>query len=255
MAAAAARATTWPTPSTTAPWPGRRPTVVGGRSYQLLEALAGRLAERPADRRPPARGGRGDRAQAPPAAAARRRLDRGAGARTVAGRVTAVVTGSAPPSAAAAGLHRPGLQPGGPPGPTCAAAVAGLRRRGDVVAVSPLYETEPVGGPAGQGPSSTWWSSWSRPIDPARAPRALPRRSRRRPAGCGRSAGARAPSMPTSSAWRASAVDEDDLTVPHPRLWERRFVLRPAGRPGPRPGDSDAASEAAGGEVVRVGNL
>ena len=31
-------------------------------------------------------------------------------------------------------------------------AVAGLRRGGDVVAVSPLYETEPVGGPAGQGP-------------------------------------------------------------------------------------------------------
>ena len=31
-------------------------------------------------------------------------------------------------------------------------------------------------------------------------------------------------------------VDEDDLVVPHPRMWERRFVVEPAGRPGPRPG-------------------
>src|SRR6202042_1731889 len=31
------------------------------------------------------------------------------------------------------------------------AAVAGLREHGDVVAVSPLYETDPVGGPEDQG--------------------------------------------------------------------------------------------------------
>ncbi|MHB8220987.1 MAG: 2-amino-4-hydroxy-6-hydroxymethyldihydropteridine diphosphokinase, partial [Acidimicrobiales bacterium] len=37
-------------------------------------------------------------------------------------------------------------------GATLARAVTTLRESGDVVAVSPVYETEPVGGPRGQGP-------------------------------------------------------------------------------------------------------
>ena len=37
-------ATTWPTRWTTAPWPETAADVVAGRSYRLLEALAGRLA-------------------------------------------------------------------------------------------------------------------------------------------------------------------------------------------------------------------
>jgi 2-amino-4-hydroxy-6-hydroxymethyldihydropteridine diphosphokinase len=50
------------------------------------------------------------------------------------------------------------------------------------------------------------------------------------------------------------AVDDPDLTVPHPRMWERRFVLQPLADLAP-----DLVSEemaiASGGGVVRVGNL
>ncbi len=49
-------------------------------------------------------------------------------------------------------------------------------------------------------------------------------------------------------------VDEADLTVPHPRLWERRFVLAPLADLAPDLVTS-AQVEAAGGEVVRMGSL
>jgi 2-amino-4-hydroxy-6-hydroxymethyldihydropteridine diphosphokinase len=49
-------------------------------------------------------------------------------------------------------------------------------------------------------------------------------------------------------------VDEDDLVVPHPRMWERRFVVAPLLDLAPElvpPG----ALERAGGSVRRVGTL
>ena len=51
--------------------------------------------------------------------------------------------------------------------------------------------------------------------------------------------------------WR---VDEEDLTVPHPRLWERRFVVQPLGDLAP---DLVTAAQlrASGGRVVAVGSL
>ena len=79
-----------------------------------------------------------------------------------------------------------------------ARAVAGLP---DVVAVSRLYETEPVGGPAGQGP----YLNLVVELDTELGPRELLDVARRLEAAAGAPAracgGARAPSTSTSCSW------------------------------------------------------
>jgi 2-amino-4-hydroxy-6-hydroxymethyldihydropteridine diphosphokinase len=49
-------------------------------------------------------------------------------------------------------------------------------------------------------------------------------------------------------------VDEEDLIVPHPRMWERRFVLQPLADLAPELVPADRLI-AAGGKVARMGNL
>jgi 2-amino-4-hydroxy-6-hydroxymethyldihydropteridine diphosphokinase len=133
------------------------------------------------------------------------------------------------------------------------AAVDGLRAGGDVVAVSPLYETEPVGGPAGQGP----YLNAVVELSTEDTPRQLLERCRSLEAAAGRV---------RTEHWGPRTLDADvllvegaeahepDLTVPHPRLWERRFVVQPLADLAP---DlvSPSQLETAGGRVERVGRL
>jgi 2-amino-4-hydroxy-6-hydroxymethyldihydropteridine diphosphokinase len=106
------------------------------------------------------------------------------------------------------------------------AAVAGLAEAGRVVAVSPVYETDPVGGPAGQGP----YLNAVVELDTDWEPRALLGLSGRLEDAAGRVRaerwGPRTLDVDVLLVGDAT-VDEDDLTVPHPRMWERRFVLAP----------------------------
>lgn len=95
-----------------------------------------------------------------------------------------------------------------------------------VVAVSPVYETEPVGGPEDQQP----YLNLVVELDTQLSPRELL-------AVCHRleSAAERV----RSERWGPRtldvdvllvgdlSVDEPDLIVPHPRMWERRFVMAP----------------------------
>ena len=96
----------------------------------------------------------------------------------------------------------------------------------DVVAVSRVYETAPVGGPEGQGPYLNLVVELSTDLGPRQlldlAHRVEDAADRER-----------------TERWGPRTLDVDvllvddltveqpDLVVPHPRMWERRFVLAP----------------------------
>ena len=182
--------------------------VVAGRSYRLLEALGGRLASA-ADRGPPPGGGRGDGTQAAAATGPRRGLDRGQGA------ALPLMAGAPPPPWRAfiglgsnLGDRRALLRQ----------AVAGLGAAGDVIGVSPLYETEPVGGPEDQGP----YLNLVVELSTSDTPRRLLERCRALEAAAGRVRTVRwgPRTLDADVLWvEGWEVDEEDLTVPHPRLW------------------------------------
>jgi 2-amino-4-hydroxy-6-hydroxymethyldihydropteridine diphosphokinase len=132
-------------------------------------------------------------------------------------------------------------------------AVVLLAAKGDVVAVSPVYETEPVGGPEGQGPYLNAVVELST-ADPARSLlercRALEEDARReRTVRFG-------PRTLDADVLIVGdeRVDEPDLVVPHPRMLERRFVLAPLADLAPELVDP-AALTCAIGAAVRVGML
>ena len=130
------------------------------------------------------------------------------------------------------------------------AAVAGLP---DVVAVSALYETEPLGGPSGQDP----YLNAVVELDTDLSPRELLELGRTLEAAAGRTRGVR---------WGPRSLDvdvllvgdrvleTDDLVVPHPRMWERRFVLAPLAELAPELVPPSLIQRAKG-EVTRFGNL
>ena len=134
-----------------------------------------------------------------------------------------------------------------------ASAVATLSRAGDVVAVSPLYETEPLDAPEGSAP----FLNMVVELCTTDGPRRLLERCRDLEAAAGRVRtvrnGPRTLDADVLLVGR-SVVNDPDLQVPHPRMWERRFVLAPLADLAPELVGPDALL-AAGGAVVNVGML
>jgi 2-amino-4-hydroxy-6-hydroxymethyldihydropteridine diphosphokinase len=95
-----------------------------------------------------------------------------------------------------------------------------------VLAVSGVYETEPVGGPPGQQP----YLNLVVAIDSEASPRQLLGMCHRIESAAGRVRGERwgPRTLDIDILWiDGEAVDEPDLEIPHPRMFERRFVLVP----------------------------
>jgi 2-amino-4-hydroxy-6-hydroxymethyldihydropteridine diphosphokinase len=132
-------------------------------------------------------------------------------------------------------------------------AVEELGAAGDVTGVSPLYETEPVGGPEGQGP----YLNLVVELSTTDTPRRLLERCRALEANAGRVRTVRwgPRTLDADVLWvEGWNVDEEDLAVPHPRLWDRRFVVQPLADLAPDLVTSEQL-RGSGGEVVRVGSL
>lgn len=102
-------------------------------------------------------------------------------------------------------------------------AVAGLP---GVVAVSAVYETDPVGGPAGQPPYLNAVVELDTDLDG----RGLLEVGRALEAAAGRVRAERWGPRPLDVDVLVvgdARIDEADLQVPHPRMWARAFVLVP----------------------------
>jgi 2-amino-4-hydroxy-6-hydroxymethyldihydropteridine diphosphokinase len=132
-------------------------------------------------------------------------------------------------------------------------AVVSLQAAGDVAAVSPLYATEPVGGPPGQPE----YLNVVVELRTADDPRRLLERCQALETAAGRVRtvhhGPR--TLDADVLWvEGTTVSEPDLEVPHPRMWERRFVLAPLADLAPDLVPSDLLA-AASGAVRRVGML
>ncbi|MEY2421142.1 MAG: 2-amino-4-hydroxy-6-hydroxymethyldihydropteridine diphosphokinase [Acidimicrobiaceae bacterium] len=92
--------------------------------------------------------------------------------------------------------------------------------------VSGVYETDPIGGPAEQAK----YLNLVVAIDSAATPRQLLGMCHRLESAAGRVRGERwgPRQLDIDILWiDGETVDEEDLQVPHPRMWERRFVLVP----------------------------
>jgi 2-amino-4-hydroxy-6-hydroxymethyldihydropteridine diphosphokinase len=123
----------------------------------------------------------------------------------------------------------------------------------DLVAVSPLYRTAPVGGPPGQDD----YLNIVVELETGRTPRELLALAHRLESAAGRVRTVRhGPRTLDVDVLLVGdlVVDEPDLVVPHPRLWERRFVVEPLADLAP---DlvTPAARIASGGEVHVLGKL
>jgi 2-amino-4-hydroxy-6-hydroxymethyldihydropteridine diphosphokinase len=128
-----------------------------------------------------------------------------------------------------------------------------LGQAGDVVAVSPVYETEPVGGPAGQGA----FLNVVVELRTADSPRRLLERCQSLERAADRVRAVRfGPRTLDADVLLVGqeSVDDEDLVVPHPRMWERRFVLAPLADLAPDVVPAGVLADA-GGKVARLGTL
>ncbi len=127
--------------------------------------------------------------------------------------------------------------------------------RAPVTAVSRVYETEPVGGPEDQGPYLNVVVELA--VSPGADPYRLLEECRRLEAAAGRVRSVRwgPRTLDADVLWiDGVALDDVDLTVPHPRWRERRFVLAPLAELAPDLVDEDDLA-ASGGEVAVMGTL
>jgi 2-amino-4-hydroxy-6-hydroxymethyldihydropteridine diphosphokinase len=129
-------------------------------------------------------------------------------------------------------------------------AVASLK---GVVRVSPLYETEPVGGPPGQ----ERYLNVVVELDTELTPRDLLGVCHRLESAADRRRDERwgPRTLDVDILWHESGpVDEPDLVLPHPRMYERRFVMAPLADIAADllPPDWDDRAE---GRVEQVGTL
>ncbi|MEY2437460.1 MAG: 2-amino-4-hydroxy-6-hydroxymethyldihydropteridine diphosphokinase [Acidimicrobiaceae bacterium] len=112
-----------------------------------------------------------------------------------------------------------------------------------VTAVSGVYETEPMGGPGGQGP----YLNVVVAVETDAEPRALLGMCRRLEAAAGRVKDERwgPRTLDVDILWiDGTTVSEPDLEVPHPRMRQRRFVMMPLADVAPdllEPGWEDRA--------------
>jgi dihydroneopterin aldolase / 2-amino-4-hydroxy-6-hydroxymethyldihydropteridine diphosphokinase len=124
-------------------------------------------------------------------------------------------------------------------------AIAGLP---DVVAVSPVYESDPVGGPPGQGP----FLNAVVELRTTLGPHALLEAARRVEADAGRVReqrwGPRTLDVDVLLVGDVTVNDDDELLVPHPRMWERPFVLVPLADLAPE--IAEVPLDAIGGRVA-----
>jgi 2-amino-4-hydroxy-6-hydroxymethyldihydropteridine diphosphokinase len=113
-----------------------------------------------------------------------------------------------------------------------------------LVASSPLYETDPVG-----GPEQDAFLNLVVELDTDLSPRQLLEVCRRLEAAAERVRVERwgPRTLDVDVLWvDGAAVDDPDLVVPHPRLWERRFVLAPLRDLAPDLVSADAVARAVG---------
>lgn len=122
-----------------------------------------------------------------------------------------------------------------------------------VVAVSPVYETEPVGGPGGQGS----YLNCVVELDTDLSPRGLLGVCHRLESAADRVRDVRwgPRTLDVDILWHeAGPVDEPDLQIPHPRMSERLFVMAPLVDIAPDLAP-DGWEEHAEGRVTLVGDL